>query len=66
MVRSAASNLKEAETNYINVLTDLFCPMSKKRVQDCGVGELEEAKYVNRLSRELDGCGALDRIALGT
>lgn len=65
LVRNAASSLKEAETNYISVLNDLFCPMSKKRVQDLGFGELEEAKYVDRLCRELEGCGALDRVALG-
>ena len=65
LVRSATAGMKEADTNYLNVLTDLFCPMSKKRVKDHGMGEAEENKYVERLSHALEGTGTLDRIALG-
>ena len=57
--------MKEADTNYYNVLNDLFTPISKRRVKDLGWGELEETKYVDRLSRDLEGAGTLDRIALG-
>ena len=57
--------MKEADTNYLGVLTDLFCPMSKKRVKDRGLCEADENKYVERLSHALDGTGMLDRIALG-
>jgi chromosome transmission fidelity protein 18 len=57
--------MKEADTNYLKVLTDLFCPMSKKRVKDRGMGEAEENKYVERLGHALEATGTLDRIALG-
>ncbi|KAH9066444.1 P-loop containing nucleoside triphosphate hydrolase protein [Lactarius vividus] len=46
LVRSATAGMKEADTNYLNVLTDLFCPMSKKRVKERGMGEAEENKYI--------------------
>ena len=65
LVRSAAAGMKEADTNYLGVLTDLFCPMSKKRVKDRGLCEAEENKYVERLSHAIDATGMLDRIALG-
>ena len=57
--------MKEADTNYLGVLTDLFCPMSKKRVKDRGLCEADENKYVERLSHALEATGMLDRIALG-
>jgi chromosome transmission fidelity protein 18 len=57
--------MKEADTNYLGVLTDLFCPMSKKRVKDHGLCEADENKYVERLSHALEATGTLDRIALG-
>ena len=57
--------MKEADTNYLCALTDLFCPMSKKRVKDRGLCEADENKYVERLSHALDATGMLDRISLG-
>ncbi|KAI9459504.1 P-loop containing nucleoside triphosphate hydrolase protein [Lactarius psammicola] len=65
LVRSATAGMKEADTNYLNVLTDLFCPMSKKRIKERGMGEVEENKYVERLSQALEATGTLDRVALG-
>ncbi|KAI0318836.1 P-loop containing nucleoside triphosphate hydrolase protein [Amylostereum chailletii] len=65
IVRAATAGMKEADANYFNVLNDLFSPMSKKRAKDLGWGEAEETKYVDRLSRDLDGSGALDRVTLG-
>ncbi|KAI9446248.1 P-loop containing nucleoside triphosphate hydrolase protein [Lactarius indigo] len=65
LVRSATAGMKEADTNYLNVLTDLFCPMSKKRIKERGMGEAEENKYVERLSQALEATGTLDRVALG-
>ena len=53
--------MKEADSNYFGVLTDLFCPMSKKRVKDHGLCEADENKYVERLSHALDATGVLDR-----
>ena len=65
LVRSATAGMKEADTNFLNVLTDLFCPMNKKRVKERGMGEAEENKYVERLSHALEATGTLDRVALG-
>ncbi|KAH9180738.1 P-loop containing nucleoside triphosphate hydrolase protein [Lactarius sanguifluus] len=65
LVRSATAGMKEADTNYLNVLTDLFCPMSKKRIKERGLGEAQENKYVERLSQALEATGTLDRVALG-
>jgi chromosome transmission fidelity protein 18 len=57
LVRSATAGMKEADANYLNVLTDLFCPMSKKRVKERGMGEADESKYVERLSHALEATG---------
>lgn len=57
--------MKEADANVFGVLTDLFCPMSKKRVKERGLGEADENKYVERLSHALEATGKLDRIAEG-
>ncbi|KAH9981098.1 P-loop containing nucleoside triphosphate hydrolase protein [Lactifluus volemus] len=65
LVRSATTGMKEADANYLHVLTDLFCPMSKKRVKERGMCEADENKYVERLSHALEATGTLDRIALG-
>ncbi|KAI0006203.1 P-loop containing nucleoside triphosphate hydrolase protein [Russula compacta] len=65
LVRSATAGMKEADANYFGVLTDLFCPMSKKRVKERGLCEADENKYVERLSRALEATGMLDRVALG-
>ncbi|KAI0063440.1 P-loop containing nucleoside triphosphate hydrolase protein [Artomyces pyxidatus] len=65
IIRGATAGMKEADANYLNVLNDLFSPMSKKRVKERGLGELDELKYVDRLSRGIDACGAVDRVALG-
>ncbi|TFY77930.1 hypothetical protein EWM64_g6081 [Hericium alpestre] len=65
MIRMATAGMKENESSFLNVLNNLFLPMSKKRIKELGLGEEEETKYVDRLSRELDGSGALDRIATG-
>lgn len=39
--------------------------MTRKRVKELGMGEEEEAKYVGRLSREVEGCGKDQSIAAG-
>ncbi|KAI0302221.1 P-loop containing nucleoside triphosphate hydrolase protein [Russula brevipes] len=65
LIRSATAGMKEADANYLSVLTDLFCPMSKKRVKERGLGEVDESKYVERLSHALEATGTLDRVALG-
>ena len=57
--------MKELEASQLTVLNDLFSPMAKKRVKDLGFGEEEEARYVCRLSREVESIGSTDKIALG-
>lgn len=57
--------MKESEVSQLSVLNDLFCPMARKRVKDLGMGEEEEARYIGRLSREIEANGAFDKIAVG-
>ncbi|KAI0705933.1 P-loop containing nucleoside triphosphate hydrolase protein [Cytidiella melzeri] len=63
-VRKAAG-MKLGDVSQATVLNDLFSPMSRKRVKDLGVGEEEEARYVGRLSRNIEACGAMDKVAIG-
>ena len=58
--------MKEAETSLTSVLGDLFSPLPKRRARELGLTEEQESKYVGRLSRDIDGSGSLDKIAMGT
>ncbi|CDO76430.1 hypothetical protein BN946_scf184781.g7 [Trametes cinnabarina] len=64
MVRSATQGMKEAEASQMTVLNDLFAPPSRKRAKELGIQE-DEARFVSRLSREVEGCGSTDKVALG-
>lgn len=64
LVRSATQGMKEAEVSQTTVLNDLFAPLSRKRAKELGVSE-EETRYVSRLSREIEGCDSLDKVAIG-
>ncbi|KAI0362637.1 hypothetical protein OH77DRAFT_1416905 [Trametes cingulata] len=64
MVRSATLGMKEAEASQMTVLNDLFSPLSRKRAKELGVRE-DEARFVSRLSREVEGCGSMDKVAIG-
>ncbi|KAI0780454.1 P-loop containing nucleoside triphosphate hydrolase protein [Trametes elegans] len=64
MVRSATQGMKEAEASQLTVLNDLFAPLSRKRAKDLGIRE-DETRYVSRLSREIEGCGSIDKVAIG-
>ncbi|GBE81792.1 hypothetical protein BKA93DRAFT_445860 [Sparassis latifolia] len=64
-VRAATIGMKGGNTSPSSVLNDLFAPMSRKRAKDLGIGEEEEARYVGRLSREVEDSGSVDKIALG-
>ncbi|TFK54597.1 P-loop containing nucleoside triphosphate hydrolase protein [Heliocybe sulcata] len=64
-IRAATIGMKEADTSMTSVLNDLFSPMSKKRVKEAGLTEEEETRYVDRLSREVDGSGSTDKVAMG-
>jgi chromosome transmission fidelity protein 18 len=65
VVRSATTGIKEADTSVTSVLNDLFSPMSRKRVKDLGLTEEQESRYVNRLGRDIEASGSMDKIALG-
>ncbi|KAI8982831.1 P-loop containing nucleoside triphosphate hydrolase protein [Trametes punicea] len=64
LVRSATQGMKEAEASQMTVLNDLFSPLPRKRAKELGLRE-DEARYVSRLSREVEGCGSIDKVALG-
>jgi len=66
MVQKATRGIKEADQSFINVLSDMFSPLSKSRVKDLGLTTEEEARYVGRISRGIEATGSLDKVALGT
>lgn len=57
--------MKESESSTISVLNSLFAPMTKKRVKELGIGEEEEARYVGRLSREVESINNPSTVATG-
>ena len=57
--------MKQADTSLNSVLNNLFNPLTRKRIKELAMGEEEEAKYVARLSREVDGSGRENSIASG-
>ncbi|KAJ6624531.1 hypothetical protein B0H10DRAFT_1943134 [Mycena sp. CBHHK59/15] len=65
VIRGATVGMKEAETSLVSVLNSLFTPLTRKRVKELALTEAEEARYVGRLSREVDGCGRESSIAVG-
>ncbi|THH17123.1 hypothetical protein EW146_g3644 [Bondarzewia mesenterica] len=65
MIRAATVGMKEGDSSFSGALNSLFLPMSKRRVKELGLNEEDENKYVDRIARELEGSGTLDRIALG-
>ena len=65
VVRRAAVGMKEGDISLNAVLNSIFSPLAKKRVKELGLTDEEEARYVARLSREIDGSGRESSIALG-
>jgi len=65
VIRKATSGMKEADTTVYSVLNNLFTPLTKKRTMELGLTEEEEARYVHRLSRDIDGAGRDSAIAAG-
>ncbi|KZT71388.1 P-loop containing nucleoside triphosphate hydrolase protein [Daedalea quercina L-15889] len=65
VIRTAAAGMKQSDMTSTTVLNDLFSPMARKRTKDLGLTEEEEARYVRRLSREVESTGAMDRVAEG-
>jgi len=58
--------MKEEDSTAHSVLHNLFTPLSKKRIKELGLTDEEEARYVGRLSREIDSTGRESTIATGT
>ncbi|KAJ7709592.1 hypothetical protein B0H17DRAFT_1173775 [Mycena rosella] len=65
VIRGATVGMKEAETSLVSVLNSLFTPLTRKRVKELALTEADEKMYVGRLSREVDGCGRENSIAVG-
>ncbi|KIK59483.1 hypothetical protein GYMLUDRAFT_227055 [Collybiopsis luxurians FD-317 M1] len=64
IVRRSTKGMKEADNSVLSALNSLFTPLSKRRVQELGLEE-HEARYVSRLSHEIDACGKDSAIAIG-
>ncbi|KAF9564421.1 hypothetical protein CPC08DRAFT_660610 [Agrocybe pediades] len=65
IIRKATSGMKEEDATAHSVLHNLFTPLSKKRIKELGLSDEEEARYVGRLSREIDSTGRESTIATG-
>ncbi|KAF8163574.1 P-loop containing nucleoside triphosphate hydrolase protein [Crassisporium funariophilum] len=65
VIRKATTGMKEADSTVISVINSLFAPLSKKRVKELALTDEEEARYVARLCREIDGSGRESYIASG-
>ncbi|KAI0723775.1 P-loop containing nucleoside triphosphate hydrolase protein [Cerioporus squamosus] len=60
----STQGMKEAEVSQMTILNDLFSPLSRKRAKELGVPE-DDPRYVTRLSREVEGCDSIDKVAIG-
>ena len=65
VIRSATVGMKEGDDSTSSVLNNLFAPLPRKRVKELGLTDIEESRYVGRLSSEIEASGTPDRIALG-
>lgn len=65
VIRKATYGMKEADATVISVVNNLFTPLSRKRVKELGLNDQEEARYVLRLSREIESSGRDSTIASG-
>jgi chromosome transmission fidelity protein 18 len=57
--------MKEADATVNSVVNNLFNPLSRKRVKELALSDEEEARYVLRLSREIESSGRDSTIASG-
>jgi len=55
LIRRATVGMKEGDTTITSVTNQIFAPLSRRRVKELGMGEEEEARYVNRLSHVIEG-----------
>jgi hypothetical protein len=54
LIRRATVGMKEGDTTISSVTNQVFAPLSRRRVKELGIGEEEEARYVNRLSHSIE------------
>lgn len=64
-IRRATLGMKESDSSFLEVLTDIFTPLSKSRVKDLGLTSEEENRYLSRINRGIETTGPLDKVALG-
>ena len=57
--------MKEGDSSFTAVMSNLFAPLARKRVKELGMSELEESRYVSRLSADIDSSGSVDKVAIG-
>ncbi|KAH8117204.1 P-loop containing nucleoside triphosphate hydrolase protein [Phellopilus nigrolimitatus] len=65
VIRAATVGMKEGDASFASTLSSLFAPLPKKRVKELGLSELDENRYVGRLSVDVEASGSVDKIALG-
>lgn len=65
IVRGATAGMKEGDNSFLNVLGDLFLPLSKKRIKEAAPTDAQENRYVDRLSRSIESSDAYDKVSLG-
>lgn len=65
LIRRATVGMKEADVTATAVLNEIFAPLSRKRIRELAMGDMEEARYVNRLSRAIETLNNFPNIANG-
>lgn len=65
LIRRATVGMKEGDVTATAVLNEIFAPLSRKRMRELAMGDMEEARYVNRLSRAIEALNNHPNIANG-
>ncbi|KAF8447842.1 P-loop containing nucleoside triphosphate hydrolase protein [Boletus edulis BED1] len=65
LIRRATVGMKETDVTATAVLNEIFAPLSRKRIRELAISDMEEARYVNRLSRAVEALNNHPNIANG-
>ncbi|KAH0830674.1 P-loop containing nucleoside triphosphate hydrolase protein [Lanmaoa asiatica] len=65
LIRRATVGMKEGDVTATAVLNEIFAPLSRKRIRELAMGDMEEARYVSRLSRAIETLNNFHNIANG-
>lgn len=65
LIRRATAGMKEADVTATAVLNEIFITLSRKRIRELAMGDIEEARYVNHLSRAIEALNNLPALANG-